>query len=89
MMVMYAVSILIILGALAGWVGIQHLARAFATRHPEFGPFREEGGGCGLFCLCRDRQSCPERVFIASDDGKNGGEADSEALNNQSKKQRN
>ena len=68
---MYAVSILIIFGALAGWIGIQHLARAFATRHPEFGPSREEEGGCGLFCLCRDRQSCPERVFIASDDGKN------------------
>ena len=69
-MVTYAISVLIILGALAGWVGIQHLARASASRHPEFGPSREEGGGCGLLCLCRDRQSCRERAFIDSDDGK-------------------
>ena len=69
-MVTYAVSVLIILGAFAGWVGIQHLARATANRHSEFGPSREEVGGCGLFCLCRDRQSCSKRALFASDDGK-------------------
>ncbi len=65
-MATYAVTVLIILGALAGWIGIQHLARVFATRHPEFGPLREEGGGCGLNCQCQDRQSCTERTFIGS-----------------------
>jgi hypothetical protein len=39
-------SILIIFGVFAGWVLIQHLARGFAARHPEFGAAREEGSGC-------------------------------------------
>jgi hypothetical protein len=29
------------------WIGVQSLARRSATRHPECGPFREAGGGCG------------------------------------------
>lgn len=58
-MVTYLIAMLIILALLAGWVGVQHLSRAFARRHPEYGPPREEGAGCGLFCLCRNRQSCP------------------------------
>lgn len=37
----------LILFALLGWVRIQQLARDFAARHPEFGPAKEEGGGCG------------------------------------------
>lgn len=42
----YLLSILIVFGMLAGWVVVQHLGRAFAARHPEFGPAREEGSGC-------------------------------------------
>ena len=37
---------------LIGWLAIQHLARLYAARHPEFGPAREEGSGCGKSCLC-------------------------------------
>ncbi len=29
------------------WIGVQRLAYSFARKHPEFGPPREEGGGCG------------------------------------------
>jgi hypothetical protein len=64
MLITYAITILIILGLLAGWVGVQHLSRMFAARHPEFGPAREEGGGCGgLFCLCKDKMACPKQAL--------------------------
>lgn len=57
----YALTILIILALLAGWIAVQHLSRKFADRHPEFGPAREEGSGCGgLFCLCKNGQDCPK-----------------------------
>ena len=42
----------LILLALLGWIGVQKLAREFAIRHPEFGPAKEEGGGCGRGCSC-------------------------------------
>jgi len=48
----------IILAISIGWVVVQQLARAYALRHPEFGPPREEGAGCGGSCLCRDGGSC-------------------------------
>ena len=60
------ISMAIILAMLAGWVLVQHLARTFAARHPEFGPVREEGGGCGTSCGCalsgrcqRERETHP------------------------------
>lgn len=56
----YLIAIFIILALMAGWIGVQHLSRSFARRHPEWGPPREEGGGCGLFCFCRNRQTCPK-----------------------------
>jgi len=44
----------LIFSLMAGWIVVQYLARAFAARHPELGPAREEGGGCGgLFCRCK------------------------------------
>jgi len=48
------IAFLVIFGLLAGWVGVQQVARWYAHRHPEFGPAREEGGGC-MFCLCKDK----------------------------------
>jgi hypothetical protein len=62
MLLTYAITILIILGLLAGWIGVQHLARSFAARNPELGPAREEGGGCGgLFCLCKEAGNCKRK----------------------------
>ncbi len=43
---------------LIGWVMVQHLARLYARRHPEFGPAREEGSGCGKSCLCASGGQC-------------------------------
>ena len=37
----------LILLALLGWIRVQQAARDYAARHPEFGPAKEEGGGCG------------------------------------------
>lgn len=45
---------------LIGWLAVQQLARYYAARHPEFGPVREEGGGCGKSCLCAGG-SCTRR----------------------------
>ncbi len=51
-MMTYLIAMLIILLMLLGWVSVQHLTRAFAAQHPEFGPAREEGRGCGSHCGC-------------------------------------
>lgn len=37
----------ILLALLAGWLLVRAAARAYTQRHPEFGPLREEGEGCG------------------------------------------
>jgi hypothetical protein len=35
---------------LSGWIAVLTLARRVATAHPESGPFREVGSGCGGGC---------------------------------------
>lgn len=42
------------------WIMVQKLSRKFAAAHPEFGPAREEGGGCGGGgkCNCGSVKSC-------------------------------
>ena len=47
----FIIAIVGVLLLLSGWLFVQQLARWYAARHPEFGPAREEGGGCG-HCLC-------------------------------------
>lgn len=46
----YVVAILSMLALLAAWVAVQSIARRFARRHPEFGEYREERGGCCGAC---------------------------------------
>lgn len=48
----YLIAMLLVPALLMGWLGIQQLARRVAQAHPEFGPMREEGGGCGKNCGC-------------------------------------
>ena len=48
----FIIAILGVLLLLSGWLVVQQLARWYAARHPEFGPAREEGGGCHG-CLCK------------------------------------
>lgn len=47
----YLIAIGLLFLLLLGWVAMQHVARVFAQRHPEFGPVRE-GLGCGSSCNC-------------------------------------
>lgn len=49
-MTTYLVTIGLILLLLLAWILVQQLYRLFARRHPELGPFRKEGGGCGGSC---------------------------------------
>jgi hypothetical protein len=51
-MVDFVIASVAILVLLCGWLFVQQLARRFAAQHPEFGPAREEGSGCGHSCLC-------------------------------------
>lgn len=47
MIVNSILAIVIILIVMLVWVLVQHLARQFAVRHPEFGPYPEGPGSCG------------------------------------------
>ena len=51
-MLRYLLAVVIVLLLLLGWIGAQALARQVARRHPEFGPAREDGTGCGG-CGCQ------------------------------------
>jgi hypothetical protein len=48
----------IVFALFAAWVLVAFGARAYAKRHPEFGPPREEGGECGVSCGCTKQKSC-------------------------------
>ncbi len=51
-MVRFLLASGVIFGALVGWLYVQELYRRFAAQHPELGPFRSEGAGCGGGCAC-------------------------------------
>jgi threonine/homoserine/homoserine lactone efflux protein len=50
-MVRYLMAVVLVFAVLAGWIAVQHAARRFAARHPEFGRVRDGAGGCGA-CGC-------------------------------------
>ncbi len=56
-MVEYLFAVLVTLVVLSAWVGVQHLARRFAARHPEFGSSRE-AAGCCAGCACHAGATC-------------------------------
>jgi len=51
-MVDFIIASVAILALLSCWLFVQQLARRYADRHPEFGPAKEEGSGCGKSCMC-------------------------------------
>ena len=53
----YLIACGVIMARLVGWIAVQQMARGFARRHPEFGPYREKRG-CGGHCSCGDGNSC-------------------------------
>jgi len=58
MIVKMIIAITAIFALLLGWLLVQSLARLFARKHPELGPAREEGQGCGSSCGCQNKQTC-------------------------------
>jgi len=52
----------IIFAVLLGWIAVQSLAREFARRHPEWGPYQERGScGDGGKCSCSGGGNCKKR----------------------------
>jgi hypothetical protein len=49
-MTTYLLTIGLLLLLLLAWIVVQQVYRLFARRHPELGPFRKDGGGCGGCC---------------------------------------
>ncbi len=54
----YLIAAFIIACLLFGWVVVQRITHRFALNHPEFGPPREEGQGCGSTCGCLPENRC-------------------------------
>ncbi len=42
-----AVTMALLMGLMVGWIHVQRAARRVAEQHPEAGPLRLIGGGCG------------------------------------------
>ena len=61
MIVKMLIAIVATFTLLLGWLAIQQLARQFANRHPELGPAREEGQGCGSSCGCHNKGTCKKK----------------------------
>jgi len=59
-MLKFLLASAVIMLVLSGWVLVQQMARRFAMRHPEFGPYREKGG-CGGGCCCSGNNSCQRK----------------------------
>ena len=66
----YLVAMVFMFSVLFIWLIVQRLSRKFASEHPEFGPAREEGGGCGGGgkCNCGSVKNCtnPKIIHTAS-----------------------
>ena len=60
-MLEYLIASAVILVILLGWIWVQAQARKYAARHPEFGPAKEEGAGCGKSCPCSGEQ-CDNKI---------------------------
>jgi len=55
MMSRYLLTIGLILALMLAGIAVRRLYDRFAKRHPELGPFRQEGGGCGC---CSQGSGC-------------------------------
>ncbi len=57
-MVKFLIATTIIFFVLVGWLYVEDLYRRFSRRHPELGPYRQDGGGCGDGCCSCSNGSC-------------------------------
>jgi hypothetical protein len=51
-MINFLIAVGVIFILMLGWIVVQHLVGKFAAHHPELGPAKEEGSGCGG-CSCQ------------------------------------
>ncbi len=54
-MLNFFIAFAVIFFLLTVWILVQQFARNYAASHPEFGPMKEEGLGCGKNCGCKIR----------------------------------
>ena len=59
-MLNFLIAVGVIFSLMLGWILVQQAARKFAARHPELGPAKEEGLGCGKNCGCQ-QGSCDKK----------------------------
>ncbi|KOR29817.1 hypothetical protein TI04_07690 [Achromatium sp. WMS2] len=63
-MVDFIVAPILVFLLLGGWLLTQKVTRDFAVKHPELGPFKEDGAGCGGNCSgCQ--QQCEDSTNIS------------------------
>jgi len=51
-MLNFLIAVIVIFFLLGLWLVVMTTSRHFSERHPEYGPYREEGKGCGSSCSC-------------------------------------
>lgn len=54
-MSIYPTVVALIFAIMIGGIAIDRLYARFARRHPQLGPFRKNGGGCGC---CAAKEAC-------------------------------
>ena len=69
MIITYIIAMLVILGLLSGWIGVQHLSRSFNARHPELNLSTEEETRCGMFCFCKNGKNCSRKKTAVNHSG--------------------
>jgi hypothetical protein len=52
MITKYLIAMTVVPLLLISWVIVQRVTKIYSINHPELGPHREEGGGCGSSCSC-------------------------------------
>jgi hypothetical protein len=60
-------TVVLLMVLMAGWIAVQRAARRVAAQHPETGPLRLVGAGCGSHCddcgePCETTDPAPLRV---------------------------
>lgn len=54
-MTTYLVAVALIFAVMLAGIAVDRLYARFARRHPQLGPFRKKGGGCGC---CAGKKTC-------------------------------
>jgi len=61
MIAQYLISMLIVFAVLGGWLVVQALHRKISGNTVGEDEEGTAAGGCGMFCFCKNRLSCPKQ----------------------------